>query len=95
MPEILTASEVWLDSLRPIQNADGLQDVVAVINIRYVNEAGDTVIITNKSQSTFDMMTPEQLGMVQGIYQSMIDGFKAQYLPQPTPDPTPEPEPTP
>ena len=80
MTQTLTASQVWLDSLRPIISGDDLVEVVAVVNIRYVDEAGETVAIRNQSVNSFALMTPEQLAVVRAVYQGMIDGIKAQYL---------------
>ena len=81
MTATLTASEVWLDSLRPIVDGDGnLTDVTAVFNIRYVDETGTTVSIRNQSASSFAAMTSEQVAMVTGIYQSMIGALRTQFI---------------
>lgn len=87
MAEILTASEIWIDSLKPISNSDGLQDVLAVVNIKFIDSDGNTVVITNKTISAIASMNPSELEMIRTVYQSMIDNMKAQYLPQPDPAP--------
>lgn len=75
----LTATEVYLDSLRPIVSGGALADVVAVYQVRYVDENGATGTIIPSSVSSFGMMSAEQVAAVQEIYSGMLAALKAQY----------------
>lgn len=74
----LVAQRVWLDSLRPITDAqNNLVDIIAVVNVEFADN-GDK-FVKNTSISTISLFSPEQVGVVQGLYQQLIDALKAQY----------------
>lgn len=75
----LTAGEVYLDSLRPLVVGGALTDVIAVYQVRYVDENGATVTTIPSSLSSFGMMSAEQVAAVQEIYSGMLAALKAQY----------------
>lgn len=79
MQVTLTASEVWLDSMRPVIVDGVLTDVIAVYNVRYVDEQGETVSIRNENIPSFAMLSPQQITDIQAIYTTTINNLKTTY----------------
>jgi hypothetical protein len=76
----LTASKVWLDSLRPTTNeANELTEILAIVNIEFSDENGQKVFVKQENVNTFGMSSPEDLAVIQSLYQNLIDGLKQQY----------------
>jgi len=76
----LTASKVWLDSLRPSTNeANELTEILAIVNIEFSDESGQKVFVKQENVNTFGMSSPEDLAVIQTLYQTLIDGLKQQY----------------
>ena len=76
---ILRPNHLHLVALQPITSDDGaLSDVVASFAIDYVDESGVVTFTETKTLSTFQLMAPEQLAVVQALYQSIFDGLKQQ-----------------
>lgn len=74
----LVARRVWLDSLRPItDDQNNLTDLIAVVNIEFADN-GDR-FIKNESMSTLPLFPGEQVSIIVGLYQNLIDALKAQY----------------
>ena len=79
MQVTLTAFEVWLDSMRPVIVDGVLTDVIAVYNVRYVDEQGHTVSIRNENVPSFAMLTAQQITDIQAIYTTTINNIKTEY----------------
>jgi hypothetical protein len=76
----LTASRVWLDSLRPTTNDNNeLTEIIALVNVEFRDENGQRVFVKQENVNTFSMSSADGLAVIQAMYQALIDGLKQQY----------------
>jgi hypothetical protein len=76
----LTASRLWLDSLRPQTNdANELTEIIALVNVEFVDENGVRAFVKQENIDTFAMSPPGDLAVIQSLFQTLVDGLKQQY----------------
>ena len=76
----LTASRLWLDSLRPTTNdANELTEIIALVNIEFVDENGVRAFVKQENIDTFALAPPGDLAVIQSMYQTLINGLKQVY----------------
>jgi hypothetical protein len=76
----LTASRLWLDSLRPItDDQNRLTEIIALVNVEFVDETGQRAFIKQENIDTFALSPAGDLAVIQDMFQTLINGLKQQY----------------